>query len=68
MVPIVYAVNDCREPKDNKFPEVAVNSEADAIVTVDEDVLGLTSVDCYLTTSARSRLRGICEPYEKRKW
>jgi len=41
MVPIVYTVHDCRDPKDNKFLEVAVNGEADIIVTGDQDLLVL---------------------------
>jgi uncharacterized protein len=41
IVPIVYTVHDCRDPKDNQFLEVAVNGEADAIVTGDEDLLVL---------------------------
>lgn len=41
MVPIVYTVHDCRDPKDNKFLELAINGEADAIVTGDDDLLVL---------------------------
>lgn len=41
MVPIVYTVHDCRDPKDNKFLELAVNGEAGVIITGDEDLLVL---------------------------
>ncbi len=41
MVPIVYAVHECRDPKDNKFLEVAVNGGAEMIITGDEDLLVL---------------------------
>ncbi|MBN1454261.1 MAG: putative toxin-antitoxin system toxin component, PIN family [Anaerolineales bacterium] len=34
-------VTDCRDPKDNKFLEAAVASNADAIVTGDSDLLEL---------------------------
>jgi uncharacterized protein len=33
------AITDCRDPKDNKFLEIAVASEADCIVTGDLDLL-----------------------------
>lgn len=39
MVPIVYTINDCRDPSDNKFLEVAVNGKADALVTGDKELL-----------------------------
>ncbi len=40
-VPIVNRVHDCRDPKDNKFLEVALNGKADLILTGDADVLAL---------------------------
>ena len=43
MVPVVYAVHECCDPKDNKFLEVAVNGEAEMIITGDEDLLVLDS-------------------------
>ena len=42
IVPIVYAVYECRDPRDNKFLEVAVNGEADLIVSGDDDLLVLS--------------------------
>lgn len=38
---IIIAVEECRDPKDNKFLEVAVNGDADTIVTGDQDLLVL---------------------------
>jgi predicted nucleic acid-binding protein len=35
------AITVCRDPKDNKFLEVAVEGRADAIVTGDEDLVVL---------------------------
>jgi uncharacterized protein len=38
-VPIVQLVRECRDPKDDKFLEVALNGRADVIVTGDKDLL-----------------------------
>src|SRR5690242_5974726 len=38
-VPITYPIKACRDPKDDKFLEVAVNGEAAVIVTGDKDLL-----------------------------
>lgn len=40
-VPIFRPVRACRDPHDNKFLDVAVNGEADAILTGDDDLLAL---------------------------
>ncbi len=40
---IVEKINLCRDPKDNKFLEVAVNGNADFIITGDKDLLVLNS-------------------------
>lgn len=40
-VVVTYPVKACRDPKDDKFLEVAVNGEADLIVTGDKDLLAL---------------------------
>nr|WP_232285716.1 putative toxin-antitoxin system toxin component, PIN family [Crocosphaera chwakensis] len=34
-------MNECRDPKDNKFLEVAVNGNATHIITGDKDLLEL---------------------------
>ncbi len=38
-VPIIQLVRACRDPKDDKFLEVALNGRADVIITGDEDLL-----------------------------
>jgi len=40
-VPIIHPVRECRDPKDDKFLEVALNGRADLIVTGKEDLLGM---------------------------
>jgi uncharacterized protein len=40
-VPIPIAIRACCDPKDDKFLEVAVHGQADAIVTGDQDLLDL---------------------------
>ena len=40
-VPSVYPVRECRDPKDDKFLEVALNGKADLILTGDADLLAL---------------------------
>ena len=39
--PIIQLVRECRDPKDDKFLEVALNGRADAIITGDADLLAL---------------------------
>lgn len=41
VVPITHTVRVCRDPKDDKFLEVAVNGAANLIITGDEDLLVL---------------------------
>lgn len=41
MVNITHRVAACRDPKDDKFLHVALNGEAEAIVTGDRDLLAL---------------------------
>ena len=36
-----HTVTDCRDPKDNKFLEVALSAKANAIITGDQDLLVL---------------------------
>src|SRR5579864_7485673 len=38
-VAIIHVVRECRDPKDDKFLEVALNGRADVIITGDEDLL-----------------------------
>ncbi len=39
MVPITRIMRECRDPKDDKFLELAVNGRADVIITGDKDLL-----------------------------
>jgi uncharacterized protein len=41
LVPILHSIRACRDPKDDKFLDVAVNGWADLIVTGDRDLLVL---------------------------
>lgn len=41
VVPTVMTVRECRDPKDDKFLELALSGEADVIVTGDADLLVL---------------------------
>ena len=41
MVQVSRAIRACRDPRDDKFLEVAVHGRADLIVTGDEDLLAL---------------------------
>lgn len=41
MVPITRIIRECRDPKDDKFLELAVNGRAHVIVTGDKDLLAL---------------------------
>ncbi|HTS52668.1 MAG TPA: putative toxin-antitoxin system toxin component, PIN family [Burkholderiales bacterium] len=41
VVPITYVVRACRDPNDDKFLELAVNGNADLIITGDDDLLVL---------------------------
>ncbi|HEX3741044.1 MAG TPA: putative toxin-antitoxin system toxin component, PIN family [Terriglobales bacterium] len=40
-VPIIQIVHECRDPRDDKFLELALNGRADVIITGDEDLLEL---------------------------
>jgi|SRR5712671_748547 len=40
-VHIIQLVRECRDPKDDKFLEVALNGRADVIITGDADLLAL---------------------------
>ncbi|WP_295405925.1 putative toxin-antitoxin system toxin component, PIN family [uncultured Thiocystis sp.] len=39
IVPIVRVIRACRDPKDDQFLDVALNGEATAIITGDQDLL-----------------------------
>ena len=41
LVEVTSTVEDCRDPKDNKYLELAVNGQAESIITGDQDLLVL---------------------------
>jgi len=41
IVPVIQAVEACRDPRDDKFLEAAINGRADVIITGDKDLLAL---------------------------
>lgn len=41
LVPVIQVVRECRDPKDDKFLEVALNGRADVIVTGDADLVAM---------------------------
>jgi len=43
-IEIVTAIRKCRDPKDDKFLECAVDGKADYLVSADEDILTLQSI------------------------
>lgn len=42
LIRVTRTVTDCRDPKDNKYLELACEAEADCIVSGDQDLLVLT--------------------------
>jgi len=56
-VPIVYPVQECRDPKDDKFLEVAINGKADVILTGDRDLLVLHPWRAVAILSPRNYLK-----------
>jgi uncharacterized protein len=40
-IPIIQTVHECRDPKDDKFLEVAWNGQADTMITGDADLLAM---------------------------
>src|SRR3954462_9577286 len=59
LVPIVRHVQACRDPKDDKFLEVAVNGEAHLIVSGDGDLLDLGAFQGIPIMTAAAYLKGI---------
>ena len=55
-VPIIHPVRQCRDPKDDKFLEVALNGRANLIVTGDEDLLAMNPWRGIVIVSAKDYL------------
>ena len=58
-IPTIQLVRECRDPKDDKFLEVALNGRADAIVTGDKDLLGMRPWRGIEIISAAEYLAGL---------
>ncbi len=58
MVEIIRRVQVCRDPKDDKFLEIAVNGEADLILTGDKDLLVLNPFEDITIITPRDFLAG----------
>ena len=41
MVPVLSEITDCRDPKDNRYLALALDSQSDCIVSGDDDLLAL---------------------------
>ena len=53
-IPITYTIHACRDPRDDKFLDLAVNGSADVIITGDSDLLALNPFrDMPIITPAR---------------
>lgn len=57
-VPIVYPVHACRDPRDDKFLEVALNGKAELILTRDADLRALHPWQGIAILSPGSYLKG----------
>jgi predicted nucleic acid-binding protein len=57
LVDIVETVTDCRDPKDNKFLEVAINGQAACLISGDDDLLALNPFRGMPILSPRDFLR-----------
>jgi uncharacterized protein len=57
-VPIVYPVHACRDPRDDKFLEVALNGKAELIVSGDADLLALHPWQGIFILSPADYLKG----------
>jgi putative PIN family toxin of toxin-antitoxin system len=59
IVPVTQVIRACRDPKDDKFLEAAVNGRADLIITGDKDLLTLSpfaGVEILSATKLLARL------------
>jgi putative PIN family toxin of toxin-antitoxin system len=56
---VTIAVNSCRDPKDNKFLELALTAKADCIVSGDQDLLILNPFNDIPIVTAADFLKGF---------
>ena len=57
-VNIIRKIQACRDPQDDKFLELAVNGQAEAIITGDQDLLALNPFHSIQIITAGMYLRG----------
>jgi uncharacterized protein len=58
MVPVIHLIRECRDPKDDKFLELAVNGAAQCIITGDKGLLVLNPFrEIEIITPAQYLLR-----------
>ncbi len=62
LVPIVESIAACRDPKDDKFLELAVNGQADVIVSGDADLLVLNPFRGILIVPPATFVHGAARP------
>jgi predicted nucleic acid-binding protein len=58
LVEVTVHVGECRDPRDNKFLELAISGNADCIVTGDQDLLVLHPFRGISIVSPRGFLDG----------
>jgi putative PIN family toxin of toxin-antitoxin system len=58
MIPVTAVIHACRDPKDDKFLEVAVSGKANHIVTGDKDLLSLNPFHGISILTPAEYLRG----------
>lgn len=61
-VPIIQIVRECRDPRDDKFLEVALNGRADVIITGDADLLAMSPWRGVAILSPRDYLKTDAGP------
>jgi uncharacterized protein len=62
LVAITEQINDCRDPNDNKFLELAVCGNADVLVTGDDDLLVLNPFRRIAIMTPRDFLSSVTQP------
>jgi uncharacterized protein len=66
LVTITERITACRDPKDDKFPELAVNGHADLIVSGDADLLALDPFQQIPIVTPAAFVQGWRDKY--RRW
>lgn len=64
MIPILHTIRACRDPRDDKFLELAVNGAAQAILSGDADLLALHPFRSISIVSPAAWLAGLAPDLE----